>query len=92
MCIMGEIEKICNINSINDFFEFKISVKLIIFVAVIYFICCSIFVVFMLGGVNNTIKNITNILNSTKKAIIINKDNKEGETHQAKKNDDSNEE
>lgn len=75
---MDEIGKIGDINSINDFFDFKLSIKTIIFIAIIWGICGSIFVVFMLGGVNNTVEYILNISNSTKNSVIKNKNKQLG--------------
>ena len=75
---MDEIGKIGDINSINDFFDFKLSIKTIIFIAIIWGICVSIFVVFMLGGVNNTVEYILNISNSAKNSVIKNKNKQLG--------------
>jgi hypothetical protein len=72
--MLDEINKIGEINSINDLFDFKLSIKTIIMLAIAWSICAGIFVIFMFGGINNTIEYATNVLESTKKSIIINKD------------------
>jgi len=72
--MLDEINKIGDINSVNDLFDFKLSIKTIIMLAVAWSICAGIFVIFMFGGINNTIEYATNVLESTKKSIIINKD------------------
>ena len=72
--MLDEINKIGEINSVNDLFEFKLSIKTIIMLAIAWSICAGIFVIFMFGGINNTIEYATNVLESTKKSIIINKD------------------
>jgi flagellar basal body-associated protein FliL len=72
--MLDEINKIGEINSINDLFDFKLSIKTIIMLAIAWSICAGIFVIFMFGGINNTIEYATNVLESTKKSIIINRD------------------
>ena len=72
--MLDEINKIGEINSVNDLFDFKLSIKTIIMLAIAWGICAGIFVIFMFGGINNTIEYATNIIESTKKSIIINKD------------------
>jgi len=74
--MLEEINKIGDINNVNDFFDFKISIKTMILVAMLWGICAAIFVVFIFGGINNTIDYATTVIDSTKKSIIINKDKK----------------
>jgi len=72
--MIEELSKIGDINSINDFFDFKISIKTIIMLMILWGIGASIVIVFMFGGINNTIDYATNIIESTKKSIVITKD------------------
>jgi hypothetical protein len=66
---MEEISKIGEINSINDLLNFKLSVKTIIGAAIIWGGICLVAFVFFMGGVNNAILYVTNLLDSTKKTI-----------------------
>jgi hypothetical protein len=75
--MIEEISKIGDINSVGDLFDFKLSIKTIIIIAILWGIGSMIVIVFMFGGVNNTIDYATTIIESTKKSIIINKDNKD---------------
>jgi len=91
--MLDEINKIGEINSVNDLFDFKLSIKTIIMLAIAWSICAGIFVIFMFGGINNTIEYATNVLESTKKSIIINKDktstnSANNSANHSKKNDD----
>ena len=72
--MIEELSKIGDIDSANDFFEFKISIKTIIILIMLWGIIASIIVVIMFGGINNTIDYVTNIIESTKKSIVIHKD------------------
>ncbi len=66
------------INNVNDFFDFKLSIKTIIFIIVGGSLLVLLIVILMLGGVNNTIDYLTNIINSTKKTIIERKNKSKG--------------
>jgi len=70
--MIEEISKIGEINSVGDFLDFKLSVKTIIILVVAWSIFVSIVVVFMLGGINNTIDYLTNIFESTKQKVTGN--------------------
>jgi len=70
------IDKLDEINSVNDFFEFKLSIKTIILLFFAWCVVVTIIAVFMLGGVNNTIDYITTMMNETKQKIILNKTKK----------------
>ena len=67
---MDEISKIGDINSVNDFLDFKLSVKTIIFMVLLWSGLCLIIFVIIMGGVNNTIAYLTTMLDSTKNTII----------------------
>jgi hypothetical protein len=67
---MDEISKIGDINSVNDFLDFKLSVKTIIFMVMIWSGLCIIVFVIIMGGVNNSIAYLTSMLDSTKNTII----------------------
>jgi hypothetical protein len=72
--MIEELSKIGEINSVSDFFDFKISIKTIIILVILWGIGASIVIVFMFGGINNTIDYATNIIESTKNSIVITKD------------------
>ena len=81
---MDEISKIGNVNSVNDILEFKLSVKTIIILLFLWIIICIVGFIIFMGGINNAIAYLTNILNSTKKTIIeikTNTTNKRGLNH-----------
>ena len=88
--MIDEISKIGEINSVNDFFEFKLSIKTLILLFFAWSFFASIFVVFMLGGVNNTIDYFTNMMNTTKEQIILTKTKKNNRNE--KQENDSKEE
>lgn len=85
--MLEEITKIGEINSLNDLLEFKLSIQTIFILLVIWGICAAIFVIFIFGGVNNTIDYTTNLFESTKKTIIINKDKNVGRNNDIKNED-----
>lgn len=84
---MDEISKIGEINSVNDFFDFKLSIKTIILLVIAWSFCALVLIVFMLGGVNNTIDYATGIIESAKKKIIINKNIKPSDDERKKDED-----
>ena len=67
---MDEISKIGDINSVNDFLDFKLSVKTIIFMFLIWCGLCIIVFIIIMGGVNNAITYLTSMMDSTKNTII----------------------
>ena len=67
---MDEISKISDVNSVNDFLDFKLSVKTILILVFLWIIICIVGFVIFMGGINNAIDYLTNIMNSTKKTII----------------------
>jgi len=74
--MIDEISKIGEINSVNDLFDFKLSIKTIILLFCAWCFFATIFVVFMLGGVNNTIDYITTIMDHIKQKVILTKTKK----------------
>lgn len=86
--MIEELSKIGDINSVSDFFEFKLSIKTIIMLLILWCIGASIVIVFMFGGINNTIDYATNIIESTKKSIVITKDMPSIKTEPSPKKDD----
>ena len=52
---MDEISKIGDINSVNDLFDFKISIKTIILLVFLWGFACLVIIVVLFGGVNNTV-------------------------------------
>lgn len=67
---MDEISKIGDINSVNDFLDFKLSIKTIMFLVIAWAGLCGIIFIIIMGGVNNSIAYLTTMLNSTKDVII----------------------
>ena len=84
------IDRFDEINSVNDFFDFKLSIKTIILLFFAWCFVVTVFAVFMLGGVNNTIDYITTMMNETKEKIILNKTKKTSDKEKQENN--SNEE
>jgi hypothetical protein len=66
---MEEINKIGNINSVNDFFEFKISIKTIILIIFVWSLICLVVIVLFFGGINNTVAYMLSITENIKTAI-----------------------
>jgi len=66
---MEEINKIGNINSVNDFFEFKISIKTIILILFLWSLLCLFVIVLFFGGINNTVAYMLSITENIKTAI-----------------------
>ena len=66
---MEEINKIGNINSVNDFFEFKISIKTIILIIFVWSLICLVVIVLFFGGINNTVAYMLSITEHIKTAI-----------------------
>lgn len=89
--MIDEFNKIGEINSVNDFFDFKLSIKTIIVLVIAWGFFATIFVVFMLGGVNNTIDYMMNLMETTKKKIILNKGNKQEKRGKESDNSEKNE-
>ena len=65
---MDELNKIGEINTINDIFEFKLSIKTILIILFLWAIVAGIFIIFLFGGVNNTVSYMMNILETIKTA------------------------
>jgi len=84
------IDRFDEINSVNDFFDFKLSIKTIILLFFAWCFVVTVIAVFMLGGVNNTIDYITTMMNETKQKIILNKTKKTSDKEKQENN--SNEE
>jgi len=71
--MFDELNQIGNINSINDFLDFKFSVKTIIILLFLGGSAFLIFIIFLFGGVNNTVDYLSIIIESTKNSINKNK-------------------
>ena len=67
---MDEISKLGDINSVNDLFDFKISIKTIVFLAFVWGAICLVIIVFLFGGVNNTVASTINIIESIKSTVL----------------------
>jgi hypothetical protein len=79
---MDEISKIGDINSMNDLFDFKISIKTIMILVFLWGFGCVVIIVFLLGGINNTvdyavalIESMKTFLNKKREASIPSKPN-----------------
>ena len=89
---MDEISKIGDVNSVNDILEFKLSVKTILILLFLWIVICIVGFVIFMGGINNAIAYLTNIMNSTKKTIIeikTNNINKRGLNNKKEEEDDN---
>lgn len=89
---MDELGKINNINSVGDLLDFKLSIKTIALIVFGWGCVFAVIVVFMLGGVSNTLDYVTNFLDSAKKMIIDKKPKQASATTIEKKNDNINKE
>lgn len=89
--MINEMNKIGEINSVNDIFDFKLSIKTIILLIIAWCVFVTIFVIFMFGGVNNTIDYMMGLMETTKKKIILNKVSKteKNKEEKEKESDDS---
>jgi len=63
---MDEISKIGDINSMNDLFDFKISIKTIMILVFLWGFGCVVIIVFLLGGINNTVDYAVALIESIK--------------------------
>lgn len=81
---MDEISKIGDINSVNDLFDFKLSIKTIVFLALGWGAVCLVIIVFLFGGVNNTVAYFLNI-SETIKSNILESRNKKINKHSVEK-------
>jgi hypothetical protein len=88
---MDEISKIGDINSVNDLFDFKLSIKTIFFLAFAWAAVCMIFVVFMMGGVNNTVNYVITIIETIKSTVIETRNRKINKQHEKPPSNNSNE-
>jgi hypothetical protein len=88
--MLDEINKFGEINSVNDFFDFSLSIKTIILLFMAWCFGVAVIAVFMLGGVNNTIDYLTTIADEMKQKIIASKNkNTNNNTNNNKKNTDN---
>ena len=67
---MDEISKLGDINSVNDLFDFKLSIKTIVFLGFAWGAVCLVVIVFLFGGVNNTVAYGINIIESIKTTVL----------------------
>jgi hypothetical protein len=67
---MDEITKLGDINSVNDLFDFKLSIKTIVFLAFAWGAVCLVVIVFLFGGINNTVSYAINIIESVKSTVL----------------------
>jgi hypothetical protein len=70
---MDNINKIGQINSVNDLFDFKLSIKTLVILFIIWFIVALCVIILMFGGVNNTIDYFNKMIDETKSKLITNK-------------------
>jgi hypothetical protein len=88
--MLEEIGKIGDINSVNDFLHFNLSIKTIMIGLMLWGAGAFVFVIFLFGGINNTVDYVKNIINSTKKSIVINVDGKDNSSNDDSAHNDSN--
>jgi len=71
--MFDELNQVGNINSINDFLDFKFSIKTIIILA--FLVSCAFlgFIILLFGGVNNTVDYLSTIIETTRSSINKNK-------------------
>ena len=67
---MSELNKIGNIDSVNDFFDFKLSIKTIIYIIIAWVFICSAVFVYIMGGVNNSLTYLNLMMSKSKDTII----------------------
>ena len=67
------MSKLGDINSVNDLFNFKIYIKTILLLAVAWGAVCLVVLVFMFGGVNNTVKYVLTLLETLKSTVLKNR-------------------
>ena len=72
---MDEIEKIGEIHTINDVLNFKLSIKTMAILAFVVGSFWLVVIIFMLGGVSNTMEIISGLFDSAKSALKNNKGN-----------------
>jgi len=71
--MIEELNQIGNINSVNDFLDFKLSIKTIVLLVFLGGSAFIIFIIMIFGGVNNTVDYLTSIIETTKGAVNKNK-------------------
>ena len=67
---MVGISKINEVNNVNNFLDFKLSIKTIIYIIIAWIFISAIVFIIIMGGVNNAIEYITTTLDKTKVTII----------------------
>ena len=72
--MINDIKKLGDADSIGDLLDFKLSIKTLIILAILWGLGATIVIVLLFGGVNNTIDYAINTIETTKKSILINKD------------------
>jgi hypothetical protein len=85
---MDELYKIGDIHTVNDIFDFKLSIKTILIILFLWCIGCAIFMVFIFGGVNNTYLYLLNIMETVKTAIKNKRDLKMQKVKEKKETSD----
>ena len=83
---MDEINKLGDIHNVGDILDFKLSIKTIAIIIFLWCGFCSIVVIILFGGIDNTTKYFTGLLSSAKKSIIDNKKNRDTIKHRKGKN------
>ena len=71
--MIDELNQFGNINSINDFFDFKFSIKTIVILTFLASCAFLVFIIVLFGGVNNTVDYLSTIIETTKSSINKNK-------------------
>ena len=66
---MDNLNKLGDINNVNDFLDFKLSIKTILVIVFFWGVICFFVFLFMVGGINNAIDFIKNMIGSTNSNI-----------------------
>jgi hypothetical protein len=56
------MEDLSKIHNVNDFLDFKLSIKTIVIIIGVWITICGIIMVIALGGINNAVEYITNMV------------------------------
>jgi len=71
--MLDELNKIGEISSIEDVFDFRFSIKTLLLIALLVGFCSLIILVMVFGGIENTTEYIFNLIEITKSHLKKNK-------------------
>lgn len=67
---MEEISKLGDINTVNDFFEYKLSIKTILIIIFVWGAIFLIIVIIAFGGINNAANYLISVVESIKTTLV----------------------